>query len=166
MHVLVAQTRAAALADAVGPRHDQRICHPALVHLSLPTTERRVARHRPAPRVVVVDAGTADLVDAVPRLVDRLRDRVPRTDVVHRTDWTTLRRCAVVRQHHEDRVVEVAGLVEMVDQAADLVVGVRQEAGERLHEPCVDGAGPVRQRVPCRHPLGTVGEHGGLGEDP
>ena len=45
-----------------------------------------------------------------------------------------LRRRAVVADHHVDqRVVEDLELVERVDQAADMVIGVFQEAGVDLH---------------------------------
>ena len=51
------------LGETGRPAHDARIGHPALVHLALPTLERRVPGHGPPPRVVVVGGGAADLVD-------------------------------------------------------------------------------------------------------
>ena len=98
MHVLLAHL--AARADAGGPVDDQRVGHAALVRLALPAPERRVARHRPAPRVVVVDARPADLVEPLGRLLHRARQRVPHAGVVeraHRHRPRTRRRCPTAR---------------------------------------------------------------------
>ena len=55
---------------AGGQSDDAGVGDAAFVDLALPALERRVARHGPAPRVVVVAERTADLVDAAVHLVD------------------------------------------------------------------------------------------------
>ena len=54
---------AAPLGDARRPVHDQRVAHAAAVGVLLVALQRRVARHRPADRIVVVVLCLADLVD-------------------------------------------------------------------------------------------------------
>ncbi len=103
----------AGVGDTGGPVDDQRVGHAALVDLPLPAPERGVAGHRPAPRVVVVDGGSTDLVDAFERLPHRGAEDVPVPQVVERSAHTALRRRPVVGQHHEDRVVEVTGGVQV-----------------------------------------------------
>ena len=149
---------------APGPMHDQRVSHPALVHLSLPAAERRVPGHRPTPRVVVVPAGPADLVDVRQRLFQRGGDTVPRPHVVERPGRATLRARPVVREHEEQRIVEVPGVAQVVHEAAYLVIGVRKEAGERLHEAGVEPALVGGERVPRRHPIRPGRELGALGQ--
>ena len=63
-----------------------------------------------------------------------------------------------------DGVLPVAGLVEEVEDPAQLGVGVGQESGEALHEP---GRHPLLvggQGVPGRHPGRTGGQFGAGGE--
>ena len=151
---------------AGGPVHDQRIGDPALVDLPLPSAERRVAGDRPSPRVVVVAEGPADLVDPAERLLDRTGCDVPRPDVVDRADGPALRAGTVVRQHDDERVVEVARAVEEVDEPAELVVGVGEEAGEGLHVAGVQAPGVVGQRVPRRDPLRTGRQLRARGKQP
>ena len=55
---------------APGQPDDARVGDAALVDLALPALEGRVARHGPAPRVVVVAERAADLVDAAEHLDD------------------------------------------------------------------------------------------------
>ena len=55
---------------------------------------------------------------------------------------------AVVRHEDDDRVVELAGLLEVVEQAPDVVVGVREEAGVHLGHPGEQRLLVGRQRVP------------------
>ncbi len=75
-----ARTGAATVAgrDARRPVDDERVGDAALVDLALPAAERGVAGHRPAPRVVVVAVGSADLVDVLECLLHRPGRAVPR----------------------------------------------------------------------------------------
>ena len=65
---LVADRRRRPRRGASREPDDARIGDTAFVHLTLPALERRVARHRPAPRIVVVRRRAAELVDAVAEL--------------------------------------------------------------------------------------------------
>ncbi len=166
VHVLVAHPAPLGRGDARRPVHDQRIGHPALVGLALPPLERRVARHRPAPRVVVVEPGAADLVDAPGRLLHGAGERVPHPPVVERPRRSALGRRPVVGQDDDHRVLELAQLGQAVDEAAQLVVRVRQVRRERLHVAGVDRALDVAQVVPRRHPLGPGRQLGVRREQP
>ena len=151
--------------DATGPRDDARIRDPALVDFALPTTERCVAGHRPAPWVVVVRRGGADLVDASAELLATGRDAVPQARVVDRAQRAAFGGCTVVGHDHDDGVVAFAELLDEAQDASDLLVGVRQERGEALHEPSRDGLVGRIQRIPGGDPMGTRCERGGLGDD-
>ena len=141
--------------DAGGPVDDERVAGAALVDLALPTAVRGVAGDGPAPRVVVVDPRAADLVDALERLGDGSVGQVPRSHVVDRPGGATLARGPVVRQDHQQGVVEVAGSRQEVDDPADLLVGVGEHGGEALHVPGVQPLLVAPERVPGRHPVGA-----------
>ena len=55
---------------------------------------------------------------------------------------------AVVRDEHDQRVVELAGLLEVVEQPPDLVVGVAEEAGVDLRHAAEQPLLVVGERVP------------------
>ncbi len=154
VHELVAQL--APRGDPVGPADDQRIGHPALVDLALPAAERRVAGDRPAPRVVVVDARARRSRRCAPAP----RRSCAGTGSRPCTSFSdpmrpALRAGAVVGHDEHQGVVELARRGQRVEQAAQLVVGVREVGGERLHEPGVDALLVGAQRVPRRHPVGA-----------
>ena len=58
---------------------------------------------------------------------------------------------AVVGDHDDDGVVELAGLLEVVEDATDLVVGVRDEAGEHLGHAGEQSLLVGGERVPRTH---------------
>ncbi len=151
--------------DARGPVHDHRVGHAALVHLPLPAAERGVPGDRPAPRVVVVEVGTSDVVDAAQRLLDVAGQPVPRAHVADGADRPTLGAGPVVGHDDDDRVLEVPGLGQVVDDAAHLGVGVREVAGEGLHVAGVQPPLVGGERRPRRHPLGALRQHGVLGQE-
>ena len=64
----------------------------------------------------------------------------------------------VVGDHDHDRVVQVAGVGEESEHPADLLVGVREEPGEALHEPGRDGPLRPGEGVPGRHPIRPRGQ--------
>ena len=138
-----------------GKRHDARVGHASFVDLALPALEGRVARHGPAPRVVVVAERPTDLVDAAVHLRHPGRVEVREADVVDRPLPAPFRARPVVRHHHDDGVVGVTQVVDEGEQPADLGVGVGQVAGEALHEPLGQLPLPVAQGVPGRDPRGA-----------
>jgi hypothetical protein len=153
--VLVAQL--AAGSDARWPVDHERIADAAAVGLPLPPPERGVAGPRPAPRIVVEVPRAAELVDRDEVLLERLGHEVEEQVLVDRAGRSALGARAGVGDQHDQRVVELAELLEEGDQAADVVVGVLEEAGEDLHHAGVQTALVVGQRVPGRDvriPLG------------
>ena len=65
----------------------------------------------------------------------------------------------------DDGVLALPGLVEVVDQLADLRVHVLDEAGEDFHQPQLKGAFGFRNAVPRRHGLGARRQFG-IGRNP
>ncbi len=107
----------------------------------------------------------ADVVDLVDHRVAVFEDAVEELHLVHHTERTALLRRAVVGQHDEDGVVELAHAAQPVDQPADLVVGVIEERGERLLESGGDLLLVLGQVVPgvdarvAGRELGALGDH-------
>ncbi len=123
----------------------------APVRLALPAAEGGVAGERPAPRVVVEVLGPADLVNDRQALLERLLRVVEELGLVGRPARPALGTGAVVADDHDDGVVEDALLAQEVEQPAEVVVGVAQEAREHLHHPRRQAACLGRQRRPIRH---------------
>ena len=150
-----------------GPGDDHRVARSAEMagHLLAPL-ERRVAGPGPGGgdvrcRVVVapgVDA--AVLVDQLELLLGLDVDAVQERHLVERARRRPLEAGAVVAPDVEDqRVVEVAHLLDCVEEAADVPVGVVHEAGVDLHLPRVELLRRVVERVPGVEQVGPLGQH-------
>ena len=133
---------------ALRPADDEGVADAAAVGLALPAPERGVAGERPAPRVVVEVVRAADLVDHLQALLERLLRVVEELRLVRRSGRAALGARAVVGDHHHQGVLEEALLREEVEQPAELVVGVAEEARKNLHHPAVQLARVGRERVP------------------
>jgi hypothetical protein len=144
----------AARLDAFGPAHEKRVAHAAPVGLALPPAEGRVARVGPTPRVVIEVLRSADVVDGGQLLFQAVRHVVEELVLVDRAGWTSFGAGAVVRDHHDEGVLVLAQVLQGLDELADVVVHVGEEAGEHLHHPCVQlalvgGATGSLQRRSC-----------------
>ena len=121
--------------------------------------------HGPAPWIVVVAVGAADLVDALgtSRHADELEVREPA--FVDRSLLPTLGAGPVVRHDDHDGVVGSPEFVDEVQDPPDLLVGVGEVGGETLHESL--GQSPLAgvERLPARHPGRARRERGALGDD-
>ena len=137
--------------DPRGPVDHQRHVHAALVGVLLVPLERAVAALGPAPRVVHIAAGAADLVQPGDGLLGHLVDAVEPLHLVHHPERAALLGRPVVGQHDQDGVVELAQMVEAVDQPPDLVVGVVEEGGEGLLEAGREDLVALGQGVPRLH---------------
>ena len=116
--------------DAVRPGNQERVAGAAAVGLPLPPPERRVPGPGPAPRVVVEGRRPADLVNGPDAVFQRLGGVVEELQLIGRPGGAALGAGPVVGHHHDQRVVELAGLLQEVKYPAQLVVGVRQEPGD------------------------------------
>ena len=141
----------AARPHALGPGQDERIADAAAVSLALPAAERRVAGVRPAPREMVEDLGPADIVDGGQPGLDRVWNIVEEPDLADRSCRTALGAGAVVGDQHDQRVVVLADVFEELDQLADVVISVLEEACEHLHHPRVQPPLVGRERLPVLH---------------
>ena len=81
---------------------------------------------------------------------------------MHDAELAALLAGAVVRQQQDDGVVEDAEALEILEEPADLGVGVLEEGGERLLEPGRQAPLVLRQRVP-RLDAGVAGGEPGVG---
>ena len=92
-------------------------------------------------------------------LLRALRHEVEEVLLVEAALGATLGAGAVVAHHDHDRVVALAELVDEVEHALHLGVGVGEEAGERLHHPAVEVALVVGEASP--RPAPTPGARTG-----
>ncbi len=136
--------------DSVGPGDDCGVGDAALVRgVALEQLVRRVERHRPPDGVVVVGlGGAAQLVVEAEALLDGVDVPVEELDLVDRAVRTALAAGSVVGDDDDDGVVELTRLLEVVEDPADLRVGVGQEAGEHLGHPAEQPLLLVVQGVP------------------
>ncbi len=134
--------------DPGRPRDDARVARAAVELVALPHLERRVERHRPAVRVVVVRPRAAELVDQRQVRLDRVGDAVRELHLVDRAVRAALARRAVVGDEDHDRVLPPAELLEEAEQPSDLVVGVGEEARVHLGHPAEELLLLVGERVP------------------
>ena len=152
------RTQPAGVVDAVGPVHDQRVARPAEVRADLlAPLERRVPRPRPRGAVVGVHDRRAPLVQPAVALGELelhlvgQRDAVLHRQLVERAGDRPFHAGAVVTPDPQDqRVVELAQLLDRVDHAADVVVGVLRVAGVDLHLAGVERLQLVGDVVPRR----------------
>ena len=95
--------------NPVGPRDDCGVGDTPLVGgITLVQLVGRVEGHRPADRIVVVGGRTAQHVEEAHAVLDRVDVAVEELGLVHRTVGATLAAGAVVGDHHDDGVVELA----------------------------------------------------------
>ena len=162
--------------DAGRPVDHQRVAHAALVAVALEHPVRGREAHRPAGRVVVVGRRGPQLVEHGQVVLDRVRVGVEELVLVDRAVGAALARGAVVGGVEDQGVVELARLLQVVDDPADLGVGVLREAGEHLGHAGEQPLLLVRQRVPgpdrvalaegARRHRVDRGQLGALGQDP
>jgi hypothetical protein len=113
---------------------------------------------------VVEVPGAAEVVDGGQVLLQRLRYEVEELVLVDRAGGAALGAGPVVGQDHDQGVVELADLAQEVQQPADVMVGVLQEAGEHLHHAGVQAALLGRAVLPPGH-VGVVARQLRVGRD-
>jgi hypothetical protein len=137
VRVLVAQLTPGL--DPLWPVDDHRVSDAAFPGVALEQLARRVERHRPAGGVMVVGLRRAELVDVFQVVVDVVHHSVEERVLVDRAARAPLARGAVIRDPDDQRVVQLASLLQIVDQPADLVIGVAAVPGVHLghsaHQP-------------------------------
>ena len=135
--------------DLRRPGHDQRIRRAALeVRVALPHLERRVERPGPPGGVVVVGLRAAELVQQLEVLLRGVGDAVEELVLVDRPVRPAFSRRAVVGDQHDDRVLELPAVLEVVEQPTELVVEVAQEARVHLGHPTEQRLLVVTERIP------------------
>ena len=137
--------------DALGPVHDHRVGDATLPRVTLEHLARRVEREGPAGRVVVVGLGRAEHVEVLEVVLEVVRNAVHDLVLVHRPVRAALARGAVVREPDDEGVVELTCALEVVDQPAELVIGVARVARVDLGHPAHQRLLVVGERVPWQH---------------
>jgi hypothetical protein len=133
-------------------------------------------RNRPAGRIVVVRIGRAEPVEEREVLLGRVRPGVEELVLVDGAVRAALAGRAVVGAVEDQRVVELPRLLEVVDDATDLGVGVLREPGVDLRHAREEPLLLVGERVPRAHRVAFAErarrhrverrELGALGQDP
>ncbi len=120
--VVVLVADGAAVLDARRPVDDHRVADAAAVGVLLVALEGRVAGLRPTGRVVVVVQRPAQLVDVLQHVLDAQVDVAAgdgvEVDLLGLADWAALLAGAVVRDQHDQRVLELADLLQEVQASA------------------------------------------------
>ena len=155
--------------DAVRPVHDERDVDAAFVGVLLVPLERCVAGLGPAPRVVRVAVGPADVVDPLDGLVGGLDHEVEVLHLVHDAERPALLAGSVVRQQDEERVVESTELLQVRRPGGRS--GRRCARGTRRRPPAGGRPGDVGSRAACPTPplpdcAGRAGCRPGAGPSP
>ena len=121
--------------DAFRPVDDERVADATAIGFTLPAPERRIACERPAPRIVIEIFRPANIVDRLQVLFQAVRNVVEELVLVRRSARSALRACSVVRDEHDERVVEFAETLQEFEETSVVMVGVLQEPGEDFHHP-------------------------------
>ena len=146
MVVLVAHLTMAL--DPFRPVDQKRIADAAVIAIALPHLERRVEGHRPAGGVMVVRQRATQHIQVVEVLLQAIGNAVEKLIFVDRAGRSTLTTGAVIGDHYYKGVVELSRLFQEVDDPADLVIGVAEEARVHLGHAPVQLLFVLRQRVP------------------
>jgi len=141
---------AAPVLDPRRPRDDEAVARTAEVGRDLlRPLERRVGRMRPADGEMVVGVRPAELVHPAQDLAEVLRNVVGERHLVEQALRRALGAGAVVALDVDDEsIVEIALFLDGVEDAAELVVDVRQRAREHLHHARVHLLAIGVERVP------------------
>ena len=124
--------------DARRPVHDARVGDAAPVDLALPALERRVARPRPAARVVVEVFGPPSSSIARQDLLDGLRHAVEELRLVQRCRSARPRRSRRCRRSTMISVLSSSPISSRKSSSRPMWWSVcDEEAGEHLHHPRV-----------------------------
>ena len=150
-----------------GPGDDARVSGAAVELVPLPHLERRVERHRPPVRVMVVGLRPAQLVEHGQVRLHVIGDAVGEQHLVDRPVRAALAAGAVVGHHDDQGVLPLPGFLQVVQQPADVIVGVGQEPGVHLGHPgeqplLLRGQRVPRPRVVQRRERLAVGSLAGL----
>ncbi len=100
---------------------------------------------------MVAGLNASQLVDHLEVGFEGLLHVVEEEHLVQRPDGTALGTRAVVRDDHDQRVIQFADLSQELDDAPEVVVGEADEAGIDLHIARVEPLGVIGQRLPDRY---------------
>ena len=158
--------------DLLRPRNDERIARAAEVGGDeLGVAKGRVTGPGPAGVIHVVGQRTAEgleaaeFIERLDLLGDGVGNLILREQFADGAVLTFGGGAVVAPDVEDDGVLALSGLVEVIDQLADLRIGVFAEAGVDFHEAQLKGAFGFRDAVPRRHGRGARGEFG-IGRNP
>ena len=167
-HMVELVADAALVRDHLRPGNRHALAHAAEVRGDLlGPGERRVERPGPRHRHVRVGLVRApDIVEVLELVLDRHHDAVEHRHLVRRAVQRALGAGAVVAVDVDDqRVVELAHVLDRLDHAADLVVGVGHVRGEDVDLPEEHLLLVGRERVPLLQQVVRPGRQLGVRRD-
>ena len=133
--VVVLVAHFAAGLDALRPRDHQRVAGASrILGVALEHLERRRRCCRPPGRIVLVGVRPAEPVDQLEVLRELVRIAVEELVLVDRSVRAALSRRAVVGREDDNGVLELPAALQVVDDPADLRIGVLGESGVHLHQ--------------------------------
>ena len=138
----------AARRDARRPMKDQRIADPAAMGVLLVAAQRRICRHRPTHGEVRMGIRAADGVDARQFFRHDLGTKIVGSHRVYHSQGTAFLARAIVREHQQNRVLELPGSAQKVDQASDVLVGMIEHGRIRCLQPGKYAALVAPDRIP------------------
>ena len=171
-HMVELRTHPLVRLDSLGPGNDHRVARaPEVGGNELGGLERRAARPGPAGVIHVVGLRRAQrlepakFVQSGELLLDGVGDVVLREQLADRPLLALGARSVVAEDVEDECVLAQPALVEPLDQAADLDVGVLDEAGEDFHPAALEGALVLGDVVPGSHRLVARGQLGAGRDD-
>src|SRR5262245_51636187 len=101
--------------NSLGPMDDERVGAATAMDFTLPAFERRIAGPGPTPSIVVVGLDAAELVQELEVKLQVVRNHVEKQMLVDRAMHAPFWASAVVGDDENQRVVELAGLLEIAN---------------------------------------------------
>ena len=123
--------------DATRPPDQQGCPHTACIGIPLVVLKGRVARHRPAEGIMVVGQWPTHVIESAGIVRKTGRKAIARTLMIVCPMGTSLGTRTVVRERDDQRIVPLAKVIDLLQQAPDLDVCVVHESGEYFfHSRC------------------------------
>ena len=142
--------------DAIRPVYYHWVVSSAFMAGPLVELVGGVVGHSPSQRIGRVRQRSANLIDLgkhsadigyiangqevvlEPGRVSSFGNRVCPHDRVSKTIGVTLWRCAVIRYHHYHGVIELAALLQVIQEPSNLLISVIDVCGVNLSKPCIN----------------------------
>ena len=151
--VVVLRSHRTGIGHPSGPVHDHRVGVGSPVSVALPPLERSVSCLRPPHRVMRISARTGQVVNVLEHLGHALVHRVAETFGVGGPSLSAFGTGTVIRQEHDESVVEHFEFSQRSHEPTDLGIGVVDKPGVDLHLAGKETTFVIGQVIPGRNHL-------------